>query len=742
VRFGAVHRVMTDALAALGVLAVVSTASMNPWTSAFLLVSLVVCLAIPEGWASSAKTPQGRDRREKFFKYFGIIAPYALCVVEAARLVIGRPPLDVAVEFAALLQIIRLATRRGAAHDQQIIVLALLHFVAGTVLGGGLTYGICFLGFLVVAPGALVLSHLRREVEGNYRQGARDRTGLPVDVPRILRSRRVVGRGFLLSTCLLSIPIFVFTAVLFVLFPRVGLSLLLLSHPHTGRMVGFSDHVDLGQVGVLRTDPSIALRFHVENQDESPPPRLTLRFRGTAFDTYIHNAWDRTIKEHPGHTNHTDGDNDTYPIARPFDRARDTRISIDLEPIDPPVVFLPPRTVAIRLRPPEPSLLNEATNLLRGPEGEYRYKGAEGRGLRYEAFVAPEGDIVGEPLRLDDSVRYLSLPPDLAARVSALAHTWADRETTPSAKAHAIEEHLRHDYRYDTASPSGGTVQPVDDFLFVSKRGHCEFFSTAMALMLRAVSIPSRNVTGFVGGTYNHFGKYYAVREGDAHSWVEAYIAEPGHAGWVTFDPTPAAGAQPLEDTSGIVVYVRDVIEALSQNWNTFVVQYNLGTQIRIFEDVHRRYDALRSKTGTDHGSLERWTRPSRLIIGFLVLLTAAAYAWKQLRLRRGVAPAETRDGPRDESAEAATSLYKLLESALTARGIIRPASLPPLRHALDLADKQHPLAPEVLALTYLYLDSRFGRRPLTETDKRSFELRVKQVRLKPLLETDGDVPA
>src|SRR5690606_38861173 len=104
--------------------------------------------------------------------------------------------------------------------------------------GGGLVYGIAFIGFLVVAPAALVLSHLRREVEGNYRQGARDRTGLPVDVPRILRSRRVVGRGFLLFVCSLSIPIFAFTAVLFLLFPRVGLSLLLLSHSRPERMVG------------------------------------------------------------------------------------------------------------------------------------------------------------------------------------------------------------------------------------------------------------------------------------------------------------------------------------------------------------------------------------------------------------------------------------------------------------------------------------------------------------------------
>jgi len=737
VRFGVVHRLMTDALAALGVLAVISTASMNPWTSAGLLVSLVVCLAIPEGWTSMAKTAAGRARREALFRNFGNITPVILCVVQGARLLMGRSPLEVAVEFAALLQIVRLATRRGAAHDQQIIVLALLHFIAGTVLGGGLTYGICFLGFLVVAPGALVLSHLRREVEGNYRQGARDRTGLPVDVPRILRSRRVVGRGFLLSTCLLSIPIFFFTALLFVLFPRVGLSLLLLSHPHAGRMVGFSDHVDLGQVGVLRSDPSIALRFDVQNLPNPPPPRMTLRFRGTAFDTYVEKAWDRTIKDRAGPATHADGDNDTYPFARKVDLEHARRVTIDLEPIDPPVVFLPPRTVGVHLRPVDRSPLSENLTLLRGPEGEYRYSGTDGRGLKYEAFLANDTEPLGEPMRSGDRSRYLALPPALPPRVLALAHEWADKEPTQAGKAHAIEEHLKLEYRYDTASPSGGKANPVDDFLFESKRGHCEFFSTAMALMLRAVGIPSRNVTGFVGGTYNRFGHYYAVREGDAHSWVEAYIADTARPGWLTYDPTPAAGAQPLEETTGALVYLRDVLEALSQRWNTYVVGYDLRTQIRLFEDVHRRYESFRSKTGSEHGTMERWLRPSRVLFGLILFGTAGAYVWRRVHERKLSLEPKDEAFPRDASAVAATMLYQLLDTALSLRGIGRPPSLPPLRHALDLADRQHPLAPEVLALTHLYLDTRFGHRTLTEPEKRAFEHRVREVRTRRL-----EVPA
>jgi transglutaminase-like putative cysteine protease len=543
----------------------------------------------------------------------------------------------------------------------------------------------------------------------------------------------VVGRGFLLSTCLLSVPIFLFTAILFIVFPRVGLSLLLLSHPHAGRMVGFSDHVDLGQVGVLRSDPSIALRFTILPEPTPPPPRMTLRFRGTAFDSYDGTAWNRTIKDRGGAAKHAEGDPEVYPILRTVDPARDRKIGIDLEPIDPPVVFLPPRTVGVRLQPMEPSLLNENLTLLAGPEGEFRYTAGDGRGLRYEAYVAGDSEVLLEGLRVEDRARYLSIPPGVSEKLAALAHTWADAEPTQTAKAHAIEEHLRREYRYDTASPSSGKPHPVEDFLFESHRGHCEFFSTAMALMLRSIGIPSRNVTGFVGGTYNRFGHYYAVREGDAHSWVEAYVSDPGRIGWVTFDPTPPAGAQPLENTGGFFVYVRDVLEYLSSTWNMNVVGYNLQTQIRLFDDVHRSYEALRSKTGTDHGGLEKWTRPSRLLGALLLLAIAIAYGLRQLRQRNPPVRDEEEEEPRDAVVLAATALYRQLETVLSLKGIPRPPALPPLRHAEELVHRHHPLADEVLALTHVYLDTRFGHRPLSDSDKRDFEQRVKEVRLRKL---------
>jgi transglutaminase-like putative cysteine protease len=474
----------------------------------------------------------------------------------------------------------------------------------------------------------------------------------------------------------------------------------------------------------LRSDPSIALRFTPDELPETPPTRMTLRLRGTAFDAYDGRAWKRTILDHQPASRGSD----LYPIYRYPDLLRDRRLTFDLEPIDPPVIFLPPRTVGLRVRTQGQAILGEPLGIYRGPEGELRYGGSDVRGLHYEAFLAPDTEGLVETLPAADRPRYLTMAPDLPTRIGELAHKWADPQPTTFLKAKAIEEHLRKDFRYDTNSPSGAAKQPLDDFLFVSRRGHCEFFSTAMAIMLRDIGIPSRNVTGFVGGTYNRFGKYYAVREGDAHSWVEAYLDDVARPTWVTFDPTPSAGAQPLEETTGLWVYLRDLVEALSQRWNRYVIGYDLRTQVRLFEDVSRRYELLRSRTGVDHGPLDRLTRPPALAAALLATFAVAYTLWRRRRIA-GAREPKTARPPVDPNVETATLLYKSLEGALALNGISRPVSLPPLRHAEDLRAQRHPLADEVVSLTTLYIEARFGGSRLDEPARREFERRVRAIR-------------
>ena len=712
-RFGFVHRIMTDALATLGVLALVLSGQFSRGVSAVILVGLAAALSVRESW-----------QRHPALRHLDTAALLVVLAVQVARVLMDVPVLDVLIEFAAALQIIRLASRKGAAHDQQVIVLALLHLIAGTVLGGGLGYGLCFLGVLVVAPGALVLSHLRREVEGNYRQGARDRTGLPVDVPRILRSRRVVGRSFLAVTCLLSIPIFVFTALLFVLFPRVGLSLLLMNRTHAGRMIGFSGHVDLGEVGVLRSDPALAMRIEIPGLADPPRQRETLHLRGTALDAYDGRAWSQTdTRKLPAPGDPADG---VISVELPdAHRELERPWRIDLEPIDPPVIFLPEGATALRIKS-RGQLGQEAPGTLRGAEGELRYQPIDDRGLKYEIFApSPTSPEARQPsfhrLSASERPRYLALPAGLPARIRGLAEEWTRGRTTADEKAVAITAHLQsREYHYDLGSPSGRSKQPLDDFLFESKRGHCEFYSTALAVMLRTVGVPTRNVTGFIGGSYNRFGKFYAVRQGDAHSWVEVYLDD---VGWKTFDPTPPGDAAPKSELAGVWASLRDFLEATSQRWERHVVGYDLNQQVSLWQTLtNRRGGSLLAR---------KWPRPGYgglIALGITAAGAVALYVFLRRQRRQRIDVAR-RDDPRSLSAVLATELYERLDAAMSAKGIGRAPSVPPLKHAEALNALGHPLADEILELTDVYLRARFGGEAITGEVRKDFEDRVRGIR-------------
>jgi transglutaminase-like putative cysteine protease len=692
---------MTNALAVLGLLALISSGQFSTWVDVVILVGLAGALAIREPW-----------QRHPRFKHVDTIALLVVIAVQFSRFALGTNSLDVLIEFAAALQIVRLATRRGAAHDQQVIVLALLHLIAGTVLGGGLGYGLCFAGVLVVAPGALVLSHLRREVEGNYRQGARDRTGLPVDVPRILRSRRVVGRTFLATMCLLSVPIFIFTAILFVFFPRVGLSLLLLNRPPQERMVGFTDKVDLGQVGLLREDRTVAMRIKLDSTDENKAPEhLSLHLRGTALDHYDGKTWSHSDSQRrsepsglvtldPGHI---------APLDAP-------KMRIDLEPIDPPVLFFPPDAMSLDLDASDAMLASQQPSVQRGPEGEFRYRSADERGLTYSVYTSPNHQPTFRRLDPADRARYLDVPSNLPDRIRELAEEWTRDAPDAMSKARAIERHLHEEYAYDLSSPAPRAREPLDDFLFESKRGHCEFFSSAMAVMLREVGVPTRNVMGFIGGTYNRFGGFYVVRQGDAHSWVEAYV---DGVGWVTFDPTPPSGAIPKSSLSGPLGFLSDLLDASNQRWHDQVVGYDLQQQIKLLNEVS---DGKGSRSaGT---SRRTWVLYAG---GAAFVVFVGAYFASRVRKRKPKPTTEPVTVSR--SMARATALYESLEIALGAQGVHRAPGTPPLRHAENLEAAGHPLAADVMDITQVYLSVRFGGSTLTEDAARELDDRVRVIR-------------
>jgi transglutaminase-like putative cysteine protease len=403
--------------------------------------------------------------------------------------------------------------------------------------------------------------------------------------------------------------------------------------------------------------------------------------------------------------------------ARKRGTARAPDMTIDLEPINPPIIFLPSDAIGFRINEqPGEGIGGRGPKILVAADDEYKYERADERGLQYSVY---RGRARPEPLSAEDRRRYLEVPPAIVRPIAALAKDWAGPLATDWEEANAIEERLRSEYRYDLDSPSGAAPQPLLHFLFDSKAGHCEFYSTAMAMLLRTLNVPTRNVTGFIGGTYNRFGEFYAVRQGDAHSWVEVYLEGKG---WTRFDPTPPSSSAPRSEVTGMVAFLRDVIEAAAQRWSRHVIGYDLDQQIELFRSVKQRY---RSWGGPDIG---RRVRPFAPVVAVLVVGALAYLGWRRMRFRR----AKSRPGKLGGQAASATravTLYRSLEDALRSMGVGRQPTTPPLAHARALAQLEHPAASEVLSLTERYLEARFGRRELSLEEERDFERRVKRLR-------------
>jgi hypothetical protein len=247
-----------------------------------------------------------------------------------------------------------------------------------------------------------------------------------------------------------------------------------------------------------------------------------------------------------------------------------------------------------------------------------------------------------------------------------------------------------------------------------------------MAVMLRTQGVPTRNVNGFIGGTFNRFGRYYAVRQGDAHSWVEVYVDGKG---FVRFDPTPPADAAPQSEITGVLAFVRDMVEAAAQRWDRNVVGYDMRQQVGLFRAVRDRYSELKSKSRVASTML---ASPRRTLLSFtgLALIVGAAVYWYRRRGKpkpKATPPSEVEARQR-ETAE----LYRALDAALALRGAPRPSGTPPLTHARSLLILGHPIATTAVELTERYLRARFGSEPFSLEERREFLRQVRELSKPP----------
>jgi hypothetical protein len=278
-----------------------------------------------------------------------------------------------------------------------------------------------------------------------------------------------------------------------------------------------------------------------------------------------------------------------------------------------------------------------------------------------------------------------------------------------------IESFLRSQYSYTLNLTGNAGDDPLPRFLFETKAGHCEYFASAMAVMLRTLGIPSREVNGFLPGEYNELGGDYIVRASDAHSWVEVYF--PG-SDWVVFDPTPAAPASP----GGLMTTLARYVDWLQLTWTEWVIGYDFAHQVVLSQTLQRTsrnwrdqfHDWFVRKQEASKGKLRAWqfrhaSAGFAVPVALILILAGLRFNWFTRAYRALRISVFTRRAGSVANPQLASLLYSELLRILRRHGLRRADTQTPLEFAMAL---QPAVAPAVLEFTEMYSQARFGNAP------------------------------
>jgi hypothetical protein len=469
--------------------------------------------------------------------------------------------------------LIRLFSAQKDRDHYFLAVLSFLMVLSAAVLTVDSTFLLALSGFILVAVAALILMEMMHSLQ-KAQVLARD--------ARMQKPHRQLSIAIVTIAPALLFFILLGGAGIFFSMPRVSAGFMNSGASPSEISTGFSDHVDLGRIGEIQQSKAVVMHLQID---------------GDSFGGFIPKLRGVALTHFDGHTWSNDNSYARRTIPREMDGHFDLRMRnpflapvpthaihyrVMMEPLASEVFFL--------LATPQ-SLEGNYRSVVEDPDGDVFDVDAEHPITRYEAdseIRTPSrvSQNIGYPAHINSV--YLQYP-ELDARIKPLVEKIIANAATPYARATAIESYLREHYGYTLQLPTTHPSDPIADFLFVRKQGHCEYFASAMAIMLRTLGIPSRVVNGFSGGEFNDITSQYVIRASDAHSWVEAYM--PGQ-GWVTFDPTPAGAQAANSGWDRVMLYM----DAMSSFWREWVVNYDLSHQLRLTQDATHGSRALVSK--------------------------------------------------------------------------------------------------------------------------------------------------
>ena len=596
--------------------------------------------------------------------------------------------------------------------DRDYLYLAMLSFLsvlAAAVLTVDTVFLAAFSIFLLLGITTFVSFEMRRSATADPHRATAPR--VPSRVMNALTSAGVV----------LMLAILVGSVVLFFVLPRLSAGYLSSLAPHSEFSSGFSDHVQLGEIGQIKQTDNVVMHIQVEG-DVKGGSFSEMKWRGIALNRFDGTTWSNPASQEnemaPGSAN-TRYDllgiqikrHNLNPYTADYRRARSFSYRVVMEPIGTPVIFLAYVPWQVQANVREISV-DDSGSVFNADHyhlvDTYRAFALLPQPSR-EELQAASGTIPHDIVLADTG-----LPEELDPRVKELTEKVTGEAASPYDKAAAIEQFLRTQYSYTLFMGPERPKDPISYFLFERKQGHCEYFASAMAVMLRTIGIPSRVVNGFRGGQYNDLTGQYIIRGRDAHSWVEAYI--PGYQ-WISFDPTPPDPRPVINPEWGRFLLYMDAAKEFWREWvinYDFMHQRTLGTAAtsngrRMAFDlqhwVRRQYFELVRRAFHMHRSMSQnpWEWSAGALGGCLliVLLALSPLIWRVLR-RNSLAR-----NPRRAPQQAASIWYGRMTRTLARRGMRKLPSQTPEEFARDLDDEV--LRGPVRAFTEHYERARFG---------------------------------
>ena len=565
--------------------------------------------------------------RLKWLEIDGFVANIAAIIVTAYAIVnfaggsVAQQLLSVA-NLLVYLQIVLLFERKTPRLYWQVLVLSILQVVVASAFNMGLEGGLLFIGYMVLAGCTMMLLRLyhdtwqieqankprRKEIEKSRTQLSPKALG-PIAVFENKSTSDSIVRGLLRHVSWIGICGLGFTIALFYFVPRDGIAWKGSNELIAGK-TGFSKQIDLDQRGRIRLSSRSVLKAKFRFPDDRQPIRLSHDplFRGISMSKLVVNRSGTTWK--PDYDNLKSS---SYLAPQLPPKGADYVIQeIEMENSDDPLLHTAFPAYKSTNTPKVTTFVRDIEAFTRGKEGEV----IGGTRYQYEFAVLIRNndsllkfiphnfiDRAGYPLppsSSDPKTRTLleidkSRYPELVKLAQQLADS--SRFTNPYNIMKTMEDHFlesdEFSYTLDfTNVPRDLRIDPVEDFIANHKSGHCEYYASALTLMLRSQNIPARVVVGFKGGEFNDEDGRYHVKEKHAHAWVEAYVP-PGQTAritnntslgqtgiWVTLDPTPGSVEEYEDD---LVDQATNIFDAANDYWKEFVLGRNEEHEGRLF---------------------------------------------------------------------------------------------------------------------------------------------------------------